>query len=71
MNELYSEGAVPYFKDFLESEVSADRTNILLAAKEIVSVLDQARQRQIEITSLFFSAIAGGLAGALVSLLVH
>ncbi len=71
MDELYSARAAFYFKDYLESEVASHHTAELLAAKEMVSLLDQARQRQIEVTSLFLSAIAGGLAGTLVSLLIH
>lgn len=71
LDELYSMGIVPYFKDFIEREVTSDNTGQILAAKEIVSLLDQARERQIEVTSLFLSAVAGGLAGALVSLLIH
>jgi hypothetical protein len=71
MDELYSARAVFYFKDYLESEVASRHATDLLAAKEIVSLFDQARQRQIEVTSLFLSAVAGGLAGALVSLLIR
>jgi hypothetical protein len=71
LDELYSMGAVPYFKDFIERETASDNASRILAAKEIVSLLDQARERQIEVTSLFLSAVAGGLAGALVSLLIH
>jgi hypothetical protein len=70
LDELYSKGATPYFKDFIEGEVVAG-TSQVTAAKEIVSLLDQARQRQIEVTSLFLSAMAGGLAGTLASLLIH
>lgn len=68
---LYSMGAVPYFKDLIEREVTSEPAGQILAAKETVSLLDQARERQIGVTSLFLSAVAGGLAGALVSLLIH
>lgn len=71
MDELYSRGVTPYFRDFLESEVASRHESEILAARETISILDQARQKQIEVSSLFFSAIAGGLAGALVSLLAH
>jgi len=70
LDELYSKGTAPNFKDFIEGEVVAGTAQIS-AAKEIVSLLDQARERQIELTSVFLSAVAGGLAGTLVSLLIH
>lgn len=71
IEELYASDTVPYFKDFLEHEVDSNDASQISAAKEVVSLLDQARQRQIATTALFLSAIAGGLAGALISLLVH
>lgn len=71
LDELYSRGIVLYFKNSIEEEVAPENTSQISAAKEIVSVLDQARQRQIEVSSLFLSAVAGGLAGVLVSLLIH
>jgi hypothetical protein len=71
LDELYSMGIVPYFKDFIEGEVASGNTGRISAAKEMVSLLDQARERQIEVMSLFLSAVAGGLAGALASLLIH
>ena len=71
IQELYESDAVPYFKDFLENEVDSNYTSHIAAARDVVSLLDQARQRQVATTSLFLSAIAGGLAGALISLLVH
>jgi hypothetical protein len=71
MDELYSRGVTPHFRDFLESEVASRHESEILAARETISILDQVRQKQIEVSSLFFSAIAGGLAGALVSLLAH
>ncbi len=60
MDELYSRGVTPYFRDFLESEVASRHESEILAARETISILDQARQKQIEVSSLFFSAIAGG-----------
>jgi len=69
--ELYASGIIPYFRDLIEGEVKSDYIGQVAAAKEVVSLLDQARQRQVEMTSLFLSAIAGGLAGTLVSLLIH
>jgi hypothetical protein len=61
MDELYSRGVTPHFRDFLESEVASLHESEILAARETISILDQARQKQIEVSSLFFSAIAGGL----------
>jgi len=71
LDELYATGTVSYFKDFIESELTSVNTSQILAAKEIVSLLDQARERQIGVTSLFLSAVAGGLTGAVVTLLIH
>jgi hypothetical protein len=71
MDELYSSDLEPYFTDYIEEEIGTDYANDILGAKEVVSLLDQARERQIQVTSLFLSAIAGGLAGALVSVLIH
>jgi len=68
---IYATGIEPHFKDYLMTEMSKNFTDNVSAAREIASLLDQARGRQIGTIALFFSALAGGLAGALVSLLVR
>jgi hypothetical protein len=68
---IYSSGTEPCFKDYLVNKMSENFSDNLSAAREISALLDQARGRQIENVSLFLSALVGGLAGALVSLLVH
>lgn len=70
-NELYATDIKPYFRDYIEAEMTDQYPGIIPGTKELVGLLDAARARQVEVTSLFLSALAGGLAGALVSLLVH
>jgi hypothetical protein len=67
----YSYNKFPCFKDYVEREVSEDYSSDWSIARELAALLDEARSRQIELTGVIVSALAGGLAGALVSVLIH
>lgn len=71
IDKLYSSNTEPYFKDYLDNEISQSFSDDLSAARDIAALIDQVRGRQIETVSLFLSALVGGLAGTLVSLLIH
>jgi hypothetical protein len=71
VDEHYSSNKFPCFKAYLEEEMSENYLADYSVAREVVTLLDQARGRQIEVTWLFLSALAGGLAAALVSVLMH
>ena len=71
VDEHYSSNKFPCFKTYIEEEMSENYLADYSVAREVVTLLDQARGRQIEVTWLFISALAGGLAGALVSVLMH
>jgi hypothetical protein len=70
-DELYSSDITPYFTGEIESVMSEDFSGVLSGARDVASLLSEVRARQVEVTSLFLSAVAGGVAGALISLLVH
>ena len=61
----------PFFKIYVENEMSDQSSGVVAGAREVTALLDAARARQVEVTSLFLSALAGGLAGALVTVLIH
>jgi len=70
-DELYAADVAPYFRSDIETVMSEDFTAFLAGAREVATLLGEARARQVEVSSLFLSALAGGIAGALISLLVH
>jgi len=70
-DELYSADVIPYFSDEIDNVLSEDFSGFISGARDISSLLSEVRARQVEVTSLFLSAVAGGAAGALISLLVH
>jgi hypothetical protein len=71
LDELYSRNSFPCFKDYLDDKASDTYDADLSNARDITALLDQTRNQQVQVTSLFLSALAGGLAGALISVLVH
>lgn len=71
IDRLYAKSAFPCFRKYLEKEIEPTNAVDLSNAKDIVSILSQSRSQQVEVASLFLSALAGGLAGALISVLVH
>ncbi len=70
-DELYSSDVVPYFEHEIEDAMSEDFSGVISGARDVAGLLSEVRARQVEVTSLFMSAVAGGVAGALISLLVH
>lgn len=70
-DEIYASDVNPYFSREIEDVITEDFSSVLSGAKDVASLLSEVRARQVEITSLFMSAVAGGVAGALISLLVH
>lgn len=70
-DEIYSSDVIPYFSDEIADVMSEDYSGVISGAREVAGLLSEVRARQVEITSLFMSAVAGGVAGALISLLVH
>lgn len=70
-DEIYSSDVIPYFTHEIEGVMSDDFSGILTGARDVAGLLSEVRARQVEVTSLFISAVAGGVAGALISLLVH
>jgi len=70
-DEIYSSDVIPYFSDEIANVMLEDYSGVISGAREAASLLSEVRARQVEITSLFMSAVAGGVAGALISLLVH
>ena len=70
-DETYSSDVTPYFSSEIENVMSQNFAGVISGARDVASLLTDVRARQVEITSLFMSAVAGGAAGALISLLVH
>jgi hypothetical protein len=71
IDNLYSSDQFPCFRDYLEQEAQSPHADVISNTKDIVSLLSQGRSQQVQVASLFLSALAGGLAGALVSIFVH
>jgi hypothetical protein len=69
--ELYSSDVEPYFKSDIESVMAEDNSGPISGAREIAALISEVRARQVEASSVLLSAIAGGAAGALISLVVH
>jgi hypothetical protein len=70
-DEIYSSDVNEFFSGEIEDVMSEDFSSFTSGARDVASLLSEVRARQVEVTSLFLSAVAGGVAGALISLLVH
>ena len=72
LEELYDREQFPCFRTYLEKQASDKYiATYISGCKDTLAMLSQDRSQQVQITSLFISALAGGFAGALVTLLIH